>query len=70
MPIVPASVDRAQRRGAIGLSLMPTGDYPRDLAILASFFRAQQPGNPRLAHIDRDAADRSTPAPNPLGDPT
>ena len=68
VPIVPAWVDRAQRRGAIGPPLMPTGDYPGDLAILASFFRTQQPDNPRLANIDREA--RSTPAPHPLDDAT
>lgn len=65
VPIVPAWVDRAQRRGAIGPPLMPSGDYPRDLAILAGFFRAQQPGNPRLANIDRDAATSPPTVPPP-----
>ena len=65
VPIVPAWVDRAQRRGAIGPPLMPTGDYAGDLAILAGFFRAQQPGSPRFAHIDRDAAASSPTVPPP-----
>ena len=69
VPIVPAWVDRSRRRGAIGPALMPTGDYRRDLATLAAFYRAIQPDHPRFANIDRDdgAADGSTPAADALG---
>ena len=70
VPIVPAWIDRSQRRGAIGPALMPTGDYARDLAVLAGFYRKMQPDNPRFAHIeDRDPrADDPTPSRDTTGD--
>ncbi|MEO7787002.1 MAG: lysophospholipid acyltransferase family protein [Sphingomicrobium sp.] len=69
VPIVPAWIDRAQRRGAIGPAIMPSGDYRRDLAKLAAFYRAIQPDQPRFAQIDRDdgATDRSTTPADALG---
>ena len=53
MPIVPAWLDRRQRRAAIGPPIMPTGDYAADLKRIADFYRAIQPDNPRFRQIDR-----------------
>jgi 1-acyl-sn-glycerol-3-phosphate acyltransferase len=64
VPIVPAWIDRAKRRGIIGAPIMPSGDYRADLARLAAFYRAAEPGNPRFAMIDRvDAVPDDLPNP-------
>ena len=52
VPIVPAWLDRSQRRAAIGQPIQPTGGYPADLKRIAAFYRAMQPGNPRFKAID------------------
>ena len=57
VPIVPAWVDRRQRRAAIGQPIHPTGEYAADLRRIADFYRAVQPDNPRFREIDRDVQD-------------
>lgn len=69
VPIVPAWVNRARRRGMIGPAIMPTGDYRADLAKLAAFYRSMEPDNPRFKRIEDGiaAADLSKAAPDALG---
>ena len=64
VPIVPAWLDRGQRRAAIGPAMIPTGDYRADLHRIAEFYRVTQPGNPRFANIE---GDLSNAAPDGLG---
>ncbi len=59
VPIVPAWLDRRQRRAAIGAPIQPTSDYAADMKRIGDFYRALQPDNPRLQAIGRDV-DRGT----------
>jgi len=49
VPLVPAWVEDATRRGGIGPALMPSGDYAADLEKLLGYYRSVMPGNPRWA---------------------
>ncbi len=52
VPIVPAWVDHVRMRGGLGPALMPSGDYPADLARLAAFYRSVLPDHPQVAAIE------------------
>ena len=47
VPLVPAWVDNAGKRGGIGAPIMPSGDYAADLAKLLAFYETVMPGHPR-----------------------
>jgi 1-acyl-sn-glycerol-3-phosphate acyltransferase len=51
VPIVPAWIDRERRRAGLGEPITPSGDYQADLAKIATFYRANIPGHPRLELI-------------------
>lgn len=51
VPIVCAGPDYARRRGVIGPTIHPTGDYDRDMAPAFAFFRAIQGKHPERGHI-------------------
>jgi 1-acyl-sn-glycerol-3-phosphate acyltransferase len=72
VPIVPAWIDRRTRKAAIGPPIQPTGDYASDLKLIADFYRAAQPDNPRFREIDREfrgSPGLSKPDMDGLGDP-
>ena len=54
VPIVPAWVDHANRRGGLGDEIVTTGDYAADLARIAEFYRSVLPGHSRLEAITPD----------------
>lgn len=58
VPIVPAWVDQANRRGGIGEPIWPTGDYAADLARIAAFYRSVRPD---CARFERMAAGAGAP---------
>ncbi|PZO70361.1 MAG: acyltransferase [Pelagerythrobacter marensis] len=51
VPIVPAWVDQANRRGGIGEPIWPSDDYAADLAQIAAFYRAHRPDCPRFERL-------------------
>lgn len=53
VPIVPAWVDHATKRGGVGPAIMPSGDYAADLTKIADFYRSVLPGNPRVDAITK-----------------
>lgn len=57
VPIVPAWVDQANRRGGIGEPIWPSGDYAADMAKIAAFYRAKRPDCRRFDVMIRDASD-------------
>ena len=57
VPIVPAWVDNAKMQGGIGEAIMPTGDYPADLARLLEFYRSVLPDHPRWAALEASLAE-------------
>lgn len=72
VPIVPAWIDRRTRKAAIGPPIQPTGDYASDVKLIADFYRAAQPDNPRFREIDREfqgSPGLSKPGGDGLGDP-
>ena len=56
IPIVPAWVDQARRRGGVGKPLWPSGDYRSDLLKLAEFYRTKRPDCARFDKLARIAA--------------
>ncbi len=49
VPIVPAWVDHAARRGGMGPAIVLTGDFAADLKLIALFYRSVMPDHPKLA---------------------
>jgi 1-acyl-sn-glycerol-3-phosphate acyltransferase len=49
VPVVPAWVDHAIKRGGLGPAIMPSGDFDLDLAEIARFYRSVMPDHPKLA---------------------
>ena len=49
VPLVPAWVDNATKRGGIGPPIMLSGDYAADLAKVLAFYESVMPGHPRWA---------------------
>ena len=56
VPLVPAWVDNATKRGGIGPPIMPTGDYAADLAKVLAFYLSVMPGHPRWALLAETVA--------------
>ena len=63
VPIVPAWVNHETMRGGIGPALIPTGDYPADLARLAAFYRSVMPECPRFIALEAQARNLALPVP-------
>ena len=57
VPIVPAWVEDATRRGGIGPALMPSGDYRADLEKLLAYYRTVIPGHPRWGLLEGAIAE-------------
>jgi 1-acyl-sn-glycerol-3-phosphate acyltransferase len=57
VPIVPAWVNHRTMIGGIGPAIMPTGDYPADLAKIAAYYRSVMPDSPRFARLAASAAE-------------
>ena len=55
VPIVPAWVNHETMQGGVGPALIPTGDYPADLAKLAAFYRSVMPECPRFMALEAQA---------------
>jgi 1-acyl-sn-glycerol-3-phosphate acyltransferase len=55
VPVVPAWLDRATHRAMVGPAIDLTGDYARDLRIIAEFYHASMPDHPKLAALYREA---------------
>ena len=55
VPIVPAWVDHERMRGGIGPAIVPTGDYPADLARIAAFYRGKRPDCDRFVRLEESA---------------
>ncbi|WP_454598277.1 lysophospholipid acyltransferase family protein [Qipengyuania sp. SM2507] len=51
VPIVPAWVDHANRRGGMGEAIIPSGDYRADLLKIAEFYRAKRPDCGRFERL-------------------
>ena len=47
VPLVCGYLDYHRKRGGLGLSFMPTGDYRADMARIADFYLGRPPRNPR-----------------------
>ena len=63
VPIVPAWVDNAAKRGGIGPPIMPTGDYAADLGKILAFYQSVMPGHPRWTLLAATVAEAAkTPA--------
>ena len=56
VPLVPAWVDNATKRGGLGPPIMPTGDYAADLAKVLAFYQSVMPGHPRWALLAQTVA--------------
>ena len=61
VPLVPAWVEDATRRGGIGPALMPSGDYAADLEKLLAYYQSVMPGNPRWALLEAAIAEERSP---------
>ena len=66
VPIVPAWVDNANMTGGLGAPIMPTGDYPADLAKIAAFYRSVMPDCLRFERLAATAAALKDSAPKSL----
>ncbi len=51
VPIIPAWVDNAAKRGGIGPEIPTTGDFLADLKKIADFYRSKMPDHPKLAKL-------------------
>jgi 1-acyl-sn-glycerol-3-phosphate acyltransferase len=51
VPIVCAAPDYARRRGVIGPTIVPTGDFQRDMAPAFDFFRSATPRHPERGFV-------------------
>lgn len=49
VPLVPAWVDNANKRGGLGPPITTTGNYDADLRTIARFYRSVMPDHPKLA---------------------
>ena len=56
VPIVPAWVNHATKKGGVGPAIMPTGDYAADLAKIAAFYRSVMPDCLRFQRLAASAA--------------
>lgn len=56
VPIVPAWVDNARKRGGVGPAIVPTGNYGADLARIAAFYRTVMPDCERFRVLAAQAA--------------
>ena len=56
VPLVPAWVDDATKRGGLGPPIMLTGDYTADLTKVLAFYQSVMPGHPRWALLTETVA--------------
>lgn len=57
VPVVPAWVDNATKRGGVGPAIEMSGDFARDIGAIADFYRSVMPDHPRLAALYRMAEE-------------
>ena len=62
VPLVPAWVDDATRRGGLGPAIMPSGNYAADLEKLLGYYRSVMPDHPRWALLEAAIAEERSEA--------